>query len=90
MASNKKYQYELIEDGDNWSAKITRKVTSSKRVTTKEKSGFDSQSTAEKWASEKLTELSSTQKASNTHQAQKRKDIEEMKRLRSARRAEKT
>lgn len=90
MPSNKKYQYELIQDGDSWSAKITRKVTSSKRLTTKEKLGFDSQSSAEQWARERLSELSTTQRASNTQQAQKRKDIEEMKRLRSARRAERT
>jgi hypothetical protein len=90
MASNKKYEYELEQTGDTWSAKVTRKINSRKRATTKKKADFKSKEEAQAWAEDLLTELTSKQKNSNLAHGQKRKDSEEIKRLRSARRAEKT
>lgn len=90
MASSKKYEYELEQVGDTWSAKITRKINSRKRATTKQMADFKSEDEAKVWAKNTLVELSNKQKSSNVIQGKRRKDIEEIKRLRSARRAEKT
>ncbi|MFT5573770.1 MAG: hypothetical protein ACI9FR_002705 [Cryomorphaceae bacterium] len=90
MASNKKYEYELKQTGDTWSAKVTRKINSRKRATTMQKDGFKSEAEATSWSEQSLVELTTKQKSSNLNSGQKRKDTEEMKRQRSARRAEKT
>jgi hypothetical protein len=90
MASNKKYEYELKQTGDTWSAKVTRKINSRKRATTMQKDGFKSEADATSWSEQSLLELTTKQKSSNLNSGQKRKDTQEMKRQRSARRAEKT
>ena len=90
MSSNKKYQYELQQDGDTWSAKITRKINVNTRKTTMAKSDFASEVEAKSWAEQSLLELAKKQQSGNLAQGQKRKDTEELKRQRSARRAVKT
>lgn len=90
MASNKKYLSEIEQMGDTWSAKITRKVSRKERTLTKQQADFASAELAQAWADETLAELAGVQQSSNQAQGKKRKDIEEMKRQRSARRAIKT
>jgi len=90
MTTSKKYELELSETADGWLAKITRKVSYKKRLTTKEQGGFESESSAKLWAESTLEELTSKQRSSNNVQSDKRKKNEEIKLLRSERRASKT
>ena len=90
MASSKKYGLIVEQNNSKWVAKITRKVSSKKTVTTKEQDGFKSQADAQSWAETTLAELTETLKKSNERHGAQRKNIEEVRRQRSARRAEKT
>jgi len=88
--SSKKYQSEILQEGDNWTARITRQVTSRKSLISKQQDGFNSEAEASVWAAAALADFISTQKSANTRQTASRKNLEEVKRQRSSRRAEKT
>jgi hypothetical protein len=88
--SSKKYQSDVVQDGALWTASITRQVTSVKSIVSKQQDGFASEAEAQAWVDTHLAEFISTQKNANSRQGSSRKDQEEMKRLRSSRRAEKT
>jgi len=47
--SSKKYQSEVLQDDDNWTARITRQVTSRKSIVSKQKEGFASEGDAQAW-----------------------------------------
>lgn len=89
MASNK-YQIQVEQSDDTWTAKITRQVTSKTVHVSKEQTDFKTEVEATEWANDALTEFVSTQKSANQRQGSSRKEYEEVKRQRSARRAEKT
>lgn len=89
MAS-KKYQTQVVQSNDTWTAQITRQVTSLKVHVSKEQADFKTQAQAQQWADEAIKEFISTQQSANQRQGSSRKESEETKRLRSARRAEKT
>ena len=55
MAKSKKYNFKVIQDGDSWSAKILRRVSSQKTVVSKKQAGFDSESDAQAWAEKEIT-----------------------------------
>ena len=63
--SSKKYQSEILQDGDNWLARITRQVTSRKSIVSKQQDGFKSEAQAQAWVEENLAEFISTQKNAN-------------------------
>jgi len=90
MTAIKKYDYVIELSGDTWTAKITRKVSSQKRVTTKEKTGFGDETLAKEWAQVNLLELTEKLKLSNTAQQRKRKESKQARSERSARKAKKT
>ena len=90
MATSKKYDFTVEQNGAQWVAKITRKITSKKTVVTKEQDGFSTEKEATTWAEATLVELTETLKKSNQRHGAQRKNIEEVRRQRSARRAEKT
>jgi len=54
MAKSKKYNFKVIQDGDSWSAKILRRVSSQKTVVSKKQAGFDSESDAQAWAEKEI------------------------------------
>lgn len=88
--TSKKYQINVVQNNDTWTAQITRQITSRKVHVSKEQGDFKSESEANDWANSALKEFVSTQKTANQRQGSSRKETEETKRLRSARRAEKT
>ncbi|MFT4634398.1 MAG: hypothetical protein ACI854_001098 [Arenicella sp.] len=88
--SSKKYQSEVLQDGDDWVARITRQVTSVKSLVSKQQDGFANQAEAQAWVETNMAEFINTQKSANSRQGGSRKDQEEVRRLRSSRRAEKT
>lgn len=88
--SSKKYQSEVLQDGDSWTARITRQVTSRKSLVSKQQEGLASEAEAKAWVETNMAEFISTQKNANARQGDNRKEHEEIKRQRSSRRAEKT
>jgi hypothetical protein len=88
--SSKKYQSEILQEGDHWTARITRQITSRKSLVSKQQEGFTSEAEAQAWVDTNMAEFISTQKSANKRQGGSRKDQEEVKRQRSSRRAEKT
>lgn len=88
--SSKKYQSEILSNGNTWSARITRQVTSRKSIVSKEQDGFSNEADAQSWVETNLAEFVTTQKTANSRQGSNRKELEEIKRQRSNRRAEKT
>lgn len=89
MAS-KKYQINVVQSDDTWTAQITRQVTSKTVHVSKEQSDFKTEAEATDWANEALTEFVNTQQSANQRQGSSRKESQEVKRQRSARRSEKT
>lgn len=89
MAS-KKYQTNIKKSGETWTAQVTRQITSRKTHVSKEQTGFTSEADANEWANARLSEFVSTQHSANKRQGSAREKSEEIKRQRSARRAEKT
>ena len=90
MPTNKKYDFVIEQNGSKWVAKITRKASSKKTIITKQEDGFKSKEEAQSWAESTLEELTNTLKKSNERHGQQRKSLEEIRRKRSNRRAEKT
>ena len=90
MTKGNKYDLKLVQDKTTWTAQITRQITSKKTKITKEKDGFKTEATAKKWGEKNLLELTATLSTSNDRHAAQRKNNEEVKRLRSNRRADKT
>jgi len=56
MAKGKKYDYRAIqdEDGDTWTAEITRRVTSQETIVSKSQGGFTTESEALAWGEEAI------------------------------------
>ncbi len=88
--SKKKYQSEIRREGNCWTARITRQITSRKSIVSKQQNGFINEMEAQEWASTNLTKFIDTQKNANSRQSVNRKEQAELKRQRSSRRAKKT
>lgn len=91
MTEGQKYDVVIVQQKDaNWSAQITRQVTSKTVVISKQKNGFSSESTARQWGATELEQFAGTLSESNQRHGVQRKASEEQRRLRSSRRADKT
>ena len=90
MSKGKKYDFKIEQVNSLWRAQITRQVTSRKVAVTKQKADFESESDATQWAENELLEFTKAQADSNTRHGEQRKESEEIQRLRSSRRADKT
>jgi len=86
----KKYQSEILQEGDRWTARITRQITSRKSIVSKQQGEFMSETEAQEWVQTNLAKFVDTQKNANSRQSVNRKEQEEVKRQRSSRRAKKT
>jgi hypothetical protein len=90
MSKGKKYDFKIEQVDSLWRAQITRQVTSRKVAVTKQKADFESESAATQWAEKEQLEFTKAQADSNTRHGEQRKESEEIQRLRSSRRADKT
>ena len=90
MSKGKKYDFKIEQVDSLWRAQITRQVTSKKVAITKQKVDFKSESDARQWAEKELIEFTKALADSNTRHGEQRKESEEIQRLRSSRRADKT
>lgn len=65
MATNKKYDIVLVEDGSTWTAQITRRASARKTVISKAQEGFASQEEAAAWGEAQLVEFAKIAQAKN-------------------------
>ena len=54
MTTNKKYDYQVTQGTTDWSAKITRRVTSKKTTVSKSQDGFATEAEAKAWGEKEL------------------------------------
>ena len=72
MAQEKKFDFSVKQDGEQWNAEITRRVSARKTSVSKQKKGFASEALAIEWAKEKLTECLENLQAGNKRKSEKR------------------
>jgi len=54
MATSKKYNFKIKQDGATWSTKITRRVSSQRTVISKKQDGFASEAEAHAWGEKEI------------------------------------
>jgi len=54
MATSKKYNFKITQDGTTWSTKIIRRVSSQKTVISKKQAGFASEAEAQAWGEKEM------------------------------------
>lgn len=73
MASGKKYDYRVVQDGSRWTAEITRRMTSKKTVVSKSQGGFATESEAQEWGQKELKTFSRNLNERNRRRSEQRK-----------------
>jgi uncharacterized protein YdaU (DUF1376 family) len=86
MAQSKKYNINVFQSDDTWTAQITRQVTSRKRTVSKQQDGFADEAAAQEWAQTELKNYISAQQARNVKHATHRAESEQRQRDRADRR----
>ncbi|GHA12097.1 hypothetical protein GCM10008090_22440 [Arenicella chitinivorans] len=86
MVENKKYNVHVFQDGDAWSAQITRQVTSRKRTVSKQQDGFADEADAREWGQSELQKYVTAQQERNVKHATHRAELEQRQRDRADRR----
>ena len=54
MAQQKKFDFAVKQDGEQWNAEITRRVSARNTSVSKRKKGFETEALATEWAKETL------------------------------------
>jgi len=74
MAKGKKYDFQLVAEGETWSAKILRQASARKTVVSKKKDGFATEDEAKAWAQAQLQEFLQQQVERNKRKAERREE----------------
>ncbi|PKG37594.1 DUF3622 domain-containing protein [Psychromonas sp. Urea-02u-13] len=72
MAQEKKFDFSIKQDGEQWNAEITRRVSARKTSVSKQKKGFETEALATEWATAKLAECLENLQAGNKRKSEKR------------------
>jgi hypothetical protein len=78
MSQTNKFEYNVTQDGQQWNAAITRRVTSRKTSVSKQKKGFATEEEATQWATEALAGYLENLKDANARKAQRRTERNEL------------
>ncbi|WP_415903387.1 DUF3622 domain-containing protein [Neptuniibacter sp. QD29_5] len=78
MAKGKKYDFQLVAEGETWSAKILRQASARKTVISKQQDGFATEDEAKVWAEAELEQFMSQQVERNKRKAEKREERAEI------------
>lgn len=73
MSQSKKYDFQVIQEGETWTAGILRRVTSRSTVASKVQEGFATQEEATQWAEAELKVFMDNQVARNKRRSANRK-----------------
>ncbi len=72
MTKGKKYDFRIVQNGDCWTAEITRRVTSKKTSVSKKQGEFATESEAKDWAENELKSFMKNQNERNKLRSQRR------------------
>ncbi len=72
MAQEKKFDFSVKQDGEQWNAEITRRVSARRTSVSKRKKGFETEALATEWAKEQLTQFLENLQSGNKRKAEKR------------------
>jgi len=72
MATGNKYATQITQEGDSWTAEITRRASRKQVIVSKTQAGFASETEAQAWADNELKTFSEQQKERNERRDQTR------------------
>ncbi len=72
MTQQKKFDFSIKQDGEQWNAQITRRISARKTTVSKQKKGFASEALATEWAKETLANFIENLQAGNKRKAENR------------------
>lgn len=78
MAQQKKFDFRIKENGEQWDAEITRRVSARRTSVSKRKKGFASEALATEWAKEQLVGFLENLQAGNKRKSEKRVERNEL------------
>lgn len=78
MSQENKFGFNVTQQGEQWNAEITRRVSARKTTVSKRKKGFESEDQATVWAKEQLVTFLENLQASNKRKAEKRVERNEL------------
>jgi len=76
MANNKKFDFQVVEKRNGWSAEIIRQVSARRTTVSKREMGFETEALAIEWAEKELAEFVKHQAERNLRKGEQRKDRE--------------
>ena len=78
MSQENKFDFNVTQQGEQWNAEITRRISARKTTVSKRKKGFESEEQATVWAKEQLADFLDNLQASNKRKAEKRVERNEL------------
>lgn len=78
MSQENKFDFNVKQQGEQWDAEITRRVSARKTTVSKRKKGFETEQLATDWAKEQLADYLNNLQASNQRKAEKRTERNEL------------
>ena len=72
MATGSKYAIQIVQNGNEWKADITRRVSRKEVVVSKTQDGFPTEAEAQTWADTELKSFIENQEARNKKRNEKR------------------
>lgn len=72
MTQQKKFDYQIKQDANTWSAEITRRVSARRSNVSKQQDGFATEALAIEWAEKELEGFLTKQKEANARKSERR------------------
>ncbi|WP_160061190.1 DUF3622 domain-containing protein [Psychromonas sp. L1A2] len=72
MTQQKKFDYQIKQDANTWSAEITRRVSARRSSVSKKQDGFVTEALAIEWATAELAGFLEKQKQANARKSERR------------------
>ena len=72
MTQHKKFDYQIKQDANTWSAEITRRVSARRSSISKQQDGFATEALAIEWATTELAGFLEKQKEANARKSERR------------------
>ncbi len=76
MANSKKFNFQVVEKRNGWSAEIIRQVSARRTTVSKRETGFDTEALAIEWAEKELAQFVQHQAERNVRKGEQRKERE--------------
>ncbi|TEW54971.1 DUF3622 domain-containing protein [Psychromonas sp. RZ22] len=78
MTQQKKFDYQIKQDANTWSAEITRRISARRSSISKRQDGFVTEALAIEWATAELAGFLEKQKQANVRKSERRTERNEL------------